>query len=201
MLEKESQMSNVKSFLIHTKLISWVTIAFLIASLLVGCKSTASIRAYTTKDMTTQELNVVADKFSEKLGEFFAGKSPIFFSLLSSINNTTSIIPLGYLENQMVKLLIGKGLYAVRREDRKEALQEMKLIDSGLGQGRANLGNMQSPDYFLKIKVEENQAIEGKKEVIERLFSLDVRDVSTQLTVFTDSFSIQYENQIENKRR
>lgn len=158
---------------------------------LSSCKTTraATIDPGKTADVTTSQLRDVANQFSQALVVYLEqqGEIPTYLSLLKTKNNSTEILPLEVLEDEMVRILIEKRVYTVRRENREEALKELQLALSGLSDGSAEAGRLKSPKYFVKITINENQVLVKNAEIQERTYSIDLRDVQTQLTVFQKS--------------
>ena len=164
-------------------------IIFLLAIIsLFSCKTTrkATIDPGKTVDVTTSQLRSVAQQFSDALVDYLdqQGQLPTYLSLLKTKNNSTEILPLEVLEDEMVRLLIEKRVYTIRRENRAEALKELQLALSGLTDGSAEAGQLKSPKYFVKITINENQVLAKNAEIQERTYSIDLRSVQTQLTVF-----------------
>ena len=172
------KIKNVISLLLTTML-------FLI---LVQCKSVQvmdSSKRYLADsgELTRQELEGPAKRFSDSIAEHFSKKNlpnGIFVALLPTKNDTSEEIPIKVFDSFFVDGLRKKGIYTVRTEDRSTALKEIEFNMSGLAESSLSVGKMKSPNYFIKVDISESAFRQGKGRILEQTFNAELRNVETQ---------------------
>lgn len=142
--------------------------------------------------LTRQEMEIAAAEMAVGIGEMFRRQGDgkienVFVALLPTRNDTSEIIDTDILDFALVDELRAEGVFTVRPEDREAALEEMTFNISGLAEESLSLGEMKSPNYFIKIVVSESFYLSGQDRIMEQVIRLEMRAVETQLVVWSDS--------------
>ena len=167
---------------------------FLIFSFLLSCQSTSKkvVRNKGTV-LSGDEFSLIAEKFSHEIANFINEKREnnpgrnYFLALLPTKNNTLNNLPLDVLEFKLVNNLLKKKVFVIRREDRKQALDEIELQLFGLSGDKTEIGAMKTPDFFIKMKIEENYLQNRREKLVEQTILLELRNIATQLVEFSHS--------------
>ncbi|HKK65851.1 MAG TPA: hypothetical protein VJ967_08345, partial [Clostridia bacterium] len=77
--------------------------------------------------------------------------------------------------------------FTVRPEDRDTAIEEMKFNISGLAEESLSLGEMKSPNYFIKTVISESFYRRDSHRIMEHTIRVELRSVETQLVVWSDA--------------
>ncbi len=142
--------------------------------------------------LDSNEFKVIASRFADKIGAYVEKQkaanpdSDYFLALLPIKNNTLNNLPVDVLGFDLVQQLLTKNIYTIRREDREEALGEIELQLSGFSDNQVAVGQMKTPNYFIKIKIEENYLQRNREKLVEQSILLELRSVATQLVVLSD---------------
>ncbi len=182
-----------------------VLMVLFISWALFSCGSTSK-RVAKNKNvvLSSGEFKLIAEKFSNKIADFINEKKQdnpeqsYFLALLPTKNNTLNNLPLNALEFNLVKDLLEKKIPVVRREDRQEALQELELQLAGFSENNLTIGEMKTPNFFIKMKIEENYLSERRKRLVEQTILLELRSVATQLVVLSDRVEFFKEKKTRN---
>lgn len=142
--------------------------------------------------LTREEMEIAAAEMSAGIGEMFRRQGDgkienVFVALLPTRNDTSEIIDTEILDFALVDGLRAQGVFTVRPEDREAALEEMTFNISGLAEESLSLGEMKSPNYFIKIVISESFYHSGQDRIMEQVIRLELRAVETQLVVWSDS--------------
>ncbi len=179
---------------------SLITLLFALLLFNLSCSSGAK-RVDLDKDLisdtgglTRAELEESAKKLADKVGEFFK-KNPkeegIFVAFLPTKNDTSEQISTDIFDNTFVQNLIKNGIFTVRIENRKDALKELALSQSGLTSNPLSAGNMKSPNFFIKCDIDENIFSNKGDKIVEQNINLELRNVETQLVTWSDKITFR----------
>jgi len=133
-----------------------------------------------------------AAEISVKIGSAFRdrGKGTIenvFVALLPTKNDTSEMIDTEIFDYALVDEMRSEGIFTVRPEDRDTALEEMKFNISGLAEESLSLGEMKSPNYFIKTVISESFYRRDSHRIMEHTIRVELRSVETQLVVWSDA--------------
>lgn len=164
---------------------------------LTGCLSTPAGEAGSAADtgiLTRQEMESAARNMAGDIGLYFrnAGDGTIkdvFVALLGTRNETSQIIDTDLFDYALVEEMQKEGIFTVRTEDREAAIEEMKFNLSGLAEETLSLGNMKSPNYFIKTLITENFFHRDADRIIEQTIRVELRSVETQVVVWSDAIT------------
>ena len=167
----------------------------LILVTLSGCVSTNAGRSGSAADtgvLTRSEMESAAAEMSVKIGSDFRdrGKGTIenvFVALLPTKNDTSEMIDTEIFDYALVDEMRSEGIFTVRPEDRDTALKEMKFNISGLAEESLSLGEMKSPNYFIKTVISESFYRRDSHRIMEHTIRVELRSVETQLVVWSDA--------------
>src|SRR6056297_702476 len=167
----------------------------LILVTLSGCVSTNAGRSGSAADtgvLTRSEMESAAAEISVKIGSAFRdrGKGTIenvFVALLPTKNDTSEMIDTEIFDYALVDEMRSEGIFTVRPEDRDTALEEMKFNISGLAEESLSLGEMKSPNYFIKTVISESFYRRDSHRIMEHTIRVELRSVETQLVVWSDA--------------
>ncbi len=155
-----------------------------------SCASTPKKNQNTV--LSRDEFKFIAKKFSDKIVAYVSEVKSLnpdqdfFLSLLPTKNDSLNNLPLSVLENGLVNNLLNNRIYTIRREDRKDALSEAELQLAGFTDGDNIIGRMKSPNYFIKISIEENYLPDGNDRIVEQTIQMEMRNVATQVVEVSD---------------
>lgn len=174
--------TNIKALIV-------ITLIFLLSS----C-ATTSTNKVDTGDLTRQEMETTAQNMAIKMAEYFRSEGngkiqDIFVALLYTRNETSSIIDTDIFDYALVEAMKNQGIFTIRPEDRKAAIEEMKFNLTGLAEDSLSLGMMKSPNYFIKTIITESSHNENNSRIIEQIIRIELREVETQLVVWSHSNS------------
>ncbi len=165
----------------------------LIFIFMTSCKTSPAIKS--TENSTTTDILRISKSFAETIDAFFektaSDKKNTLVALLMTKNDTVDDIPVDLLDSALVKELLARDIFTVRTEDRGLALNELQFQLAGFAEGNLETAQMKTPDYFIKVKIDENRYRAKKKtRNIERAFFMELRSVQTQI-VLTTAIEIQ----------
>ncbi len=139
--------------------------------------------------LTRYELEKSGKEFAGKISQYFE-KNPreegIFLAFYPTKNDTSEMIPTDFFDNQFVKELLAKRIYTVRTTARGRALEEIKLSQSGLTSNMLSLGNMTSPNFFVRTVIKENSYTSSGDRIVEQTVDVELVEVETQLVIWSD---------------
>ncbi|MCB1159386.1 MAG: penicillin-binding protein activator LpoB [Leptospiraceae bacterium] len=176
----------------------YLSLLFLLFSLIVSCSSGAK-RLNEKKDLvadsgslTRLEMEEAAVKLASSISKHFKKNKPaagVFVELLRTKNETTEEIPTDIFDNALVNTLLAKGIYTVRSENLKEALEKLKQ-DQELG-GNLSAGELKSPNYFIKTQIDESVFRQDGDKIVEQVINVELRSVETTLVAWSDKVAFR----------
>jgi len=160
-----------------------------------GCVSTTAGRSGGAADtgvLTRSEMESAAQEISTEIGITFRNRGNgsiinVFVALLPTKNDTSEMIDTDIFDYALVDELRSEGIFTVRPEDRDTAIEEMKFNISGLAEESLSLGEMKSPNYFIKTVISESFYRRDSHRIMEHTIRVELRSVETQLVVWSDA--------------
>ncbi len=125
--------------------------------------------------LTTSELESAGTKIGDKIAKHFKEnpvEGGVFVALLATRNDTSEQIPTEIFDSALVKTLMKNKIYTIKVDARQDQLKQIKW-DQQMGIGQFNLGNLKSPNYFVKSKIDENMFRSDGKKVVEQSLNVE----------------------------
>ncbi len=183
-----------KNFIILLTLIALICFA--------GCASTPK-RLDTEKEMlsdtgelTSDELEKSAKSLAGKIIEHFkshAHAEGVFVALLPTKNDTSEQIPTKVFDNTLVNELRKGDVFTILTETRTRSLQEIEFSMTGLTEKPLSIGEMKSPNYFIKTDITESMFKHKGDKIIEQVINIELVKVNTSIAVWGDK--VKYRKQ------
>ncbi len=183
-----------KNLIILVTLISLICFA--------GCASTPK-RLDTEKEMmadtgelTSDELEKSAKSLAEKIIEYFKShphEEGVFVALLPTKNDTSEQIPTKVFDNTLVNELRKGDVFTILTETRSQSLQEIEFSMTGLTEKPLSIGEMKSPNYFVKTDITESMFKHKGDKIIEQVINIELVKVTTSIAVWGDK--VKYRKQ------
>lgn len=180
---------------------------FVIIIFLAQCSSGAK-RLNANRDLvadsgglTRQEMEEAAAKFADSIQEHFKKNPPkdgVFVALLPTKNDTSEEIPTSVFDNSLVDSLRKRGIYTVRVENRKDALEELKRNQEGLTNNTSAGTDLKSPNFFVAIKIDESVFKNSGNKIVEQVINIELRSTETTLVAWSDHIPIRKQAKSRN---
>ena len=175
---------------------NFISIIVLISFLFfTGCSSTPK-RLDTEKDMmadsgelTSAELEKSAENLAKLIVEHFKThpvKEGVFVALLPTKNDTSEQIPTKVFDNTLVNELRKGDVFTVLTETRKQALHEIEFSMTGFTEKPLSIGEMKSPNFFIKTDITESMFRHSGDKIIEQVINIELVEITTQVAVWGD---------------
>jgi len=168
-------------------------IIIILILLLAGCASTPK-RLDTEKEMladsgelTSHELEKSAQNLSAFIIEYFKShpdKNGVFVALLPTKNDTSEQIPTKDFDNTLVNELRKGNIYTVLTETRSQSLAEIEFSMTGLTEKPMSIGELKSPNYFIKTDITESMYRHKGNKIIEQTINIELVKVTTSIAVW-----------------
>jgi hypothetical protein len=170
-------------------------IAVMMLHSFVSCASGGS-RVDTRTDLvadsggiTRSELEQSATDFAAKIAQYFK-KNPrsegVFVAHLPTKNQTSEMIPTEFFDSKFVSELTNNGIFTVRTNQRKLAMKELAFSQSGMTSNALSIGNMKSPNFFVRTSITEAMFNVKGDRIMEQTVSVELVEVETQLAIWSD---------------
>ncbi|HNH09700.1 MAG TPA: penicillin-binding protein activator LpoB, partial [Leptospiraceae bacterium] len=91
---------------------------------------------------------------------------------LATRNDTSEQIPTEIFDSALVKTLMKNKIYTLKVDARQDQLKQIKW-DQQMGIGQFNLGNLKSPNYFVKSRIDENMFRSDGQKVVEQSMNVE----------------------------
>lgn len=130
--------------------------------------------------LTRYEMEAASKKIAYKISEHFkANPDPkgVFLVMIPVKNETTEQIPTEIFENSLVAELSKYKIYTLRTDKRLEQLNEIK-ISQQLGQ-EFDLGELKSPNYFVRSRIDENAFRSDGKQIVEQVLNVELLNLAS----------------------
>jgi PBP1b-binding outer membrane lipoprotein LpoB len=139
--------------------------------------------------ITRSELEQSATEFAGKISQYFK-KNPrsegIFVAHLPTKNETSEMIPTEFFDSKFVSELTNNGIFTVRTKQRKMSMEELAFSQSGMTSNALSIGNMKSPNFFVKTSITEAMFNVKGSRIMEQTVSIELVDVETNIAVWSD---------------
>lgn len=139
--------------------------------------------------LTSQELDKSAVRFGNEVGKYFQ-ENPrpdgIFVAHLPTRNNTSEIIPVKDFDNRFVSTLIKNKIFTVRTETREQSLNEIHFSMTGMTSNQLSVGNMKSPNFFVKCDINENIFSSRGRRIVEQTINIELVEVETNIAIWNE---------------
>ena len=169
-------------------------IFFSILLLFFSCSSGAS-RLDSDSDMvsdtgglTRKEMEEAAVIIAQKINVYFKknpSPSGVFVALLPTRNDTSEQLPTDVFDNALIRQLAQNKIYTLRTEKREDQLKEIKLSQM-LGTD-FDIGNLKSPNYFIRSRIDENTFKSDGKKIVEQILNVEFIQISTLAVAVTEN--------------
>lgn len=138
--------------------------------------------------LTRKEMEEAAYVIARKINVYFQ-KNPspngVFVALTPTKNDTSEQLPTDVFDSELIKQLIKNKIYTLRTEKREDQLKEIKLSQQ-LGTD-FELGNLKSPNFFIRSRIDENAFKSDGKKIVEQILTVEFIQVSSLAVAVTES--------------
>ena len=138
--------------------------------------------------LTRKEMEEAATVIAMKINVYFK-KNPsqggVFVALLPTKNETSEQLPTDVFDNALIRQLSQNKIYTLRTEKREDQLKEIKLSQQ-LGTD-FDIGNLKSPNYFIRSRIDENAFSSGGKKIVEQILNVEFIQISSLTVAVTES--------------
>ncbi|MCB1143368.1 MAG: penicillin-binding protein activator LpoB [Leptospiraceae bacterium] len=158
----------------------------ILLSMLATCSSGAkrldsdSDMVSDTGGLTRTEMEEAARIITQKIAVYFK-KNPssegIFVALTPTKNETSEQLPTDVFDNALVQEMIKNKIYTLRTEKRQDQLKEIK-ISQQMGSD-FDLGDLKSPNYFIRSRIDENMFRSDGKKIVEQILNVEFIQISS----------------------
>jgi hypothetical protein len=166
---------------------------FLILSFTYNCSSGAqrldvdSSLVADTGGLTRAEMEEAAKTITEKIAVYFK-KNPsqegVFVALSPAKNETSEQLPTDIFDNSLIQEMLKKKIYTLRTEKRQDQLKEIK-ISQQMG-AEFNLGDLKSPNFFLRSRIDENAFRSEGNKIVEQILTVEFIQVSSLAVIVSE---------------
>jgi len=140
--------------------------------------------------ITRSELEQSASQFALQISQYFK-KNPrsegIFIAHLPTKNQTSEMIPTEFFDSKFVSELTKNGIFTVRTNQRQMAMKELAFSQSGMTSNALSIGNMKSPNFFIRTIITEAMFNVKGARIMEQTVSVELVEVETQIAIWSDS--------------
>ncbi len=140
--------------------------------------------------LSRAELEQAASEAAGKIALYFK-ENPmpdgIFVAHLPTKNETSEMIPTEFFDSKFVSELLKKGIFTVRTNQRQLSMKEIAFSQSGMTSNMLSIGNMKSPNFFVRTVISEAMMNVRGRRIMEQTVSVELVSVETQIAVWSDS--------------
>ena len=140
-------------------------------------------------ELTSAELEKSARKLAVRIIDYFKKhphKEGVFVALLPTKNDTSEQIPTKVFDNTLVNELRKGDVFTILTETRSQSIKEIEFSMSGLTEKPLSVGEMQSPNYFIKTDISESMSRHEGDKIVEQVINIELVKVTTSIAVWGD---------------
>lgn len=138
--------------------------------------------------LTRKEMEEAAYVIAQKINVYFKknpSPSGVFVALLPTRNDTSEQLPTDVFDNALIRQLTQNKIYTLRTEKREDQLKEIKLSQQ-LGTD-FDLGNLKSPNFFIRSRIDENAFRSDGKKIVEQILNVEFIQISNLAVAVSES--------------
>lgn len=142
-----------------------------------------------TGDVDLDQMRAAGLEFAELLADYLQERScalPSYVALLAPKVDARKKLPIAAFEDDLVRFLLRREVYVVRRENRKKELEQIHFASNNVGSriAQSRVGKIKVPDYFISVTISEKYYFKGNRKLQQRTYEFDFRSVVTQKRFF-----------------
>jgi hypothetical protein len=138
--------------------------------------------------LTRKEMEEAAFLIARKINVYFQKKpssNGVFVALTPTKNETSEQLPTDVFDNELIKQLLKNKIYTLRTEKREDQLKEIKLSQQ-LGTD-FDLGELKSPNFFIRSRIDENAFRSEGKKIVEQILTVEFIQISNLTVAVSES--------------